>query len=532
MSLKLRLMLGIMINVFICLITCVGAIWSIHQLGNGSHELVDSSVAIRNHLASDMMHDALRGDVLKAILISADTGMELGTLNEVAGEVTEHGNLFREMLDKNNEIITDNKTINQVNEVRPSLDKYITLAEAIVTNAAKHDSSIQQDLNEFMEAFEDLEGKMEALSDSIENTSKDIGDKNWHFIDNTEILFIAICVLAILIAVTTVVYIQRKVISPLISMIESTNKTSNLVGNSANQIGTESSNLAFGATQQASSLEETAASLEEISSMVKQNASNAQVANDLVSSLNTMSSEGVESMKEMSSAIQSIQDAANETAEIIKTIDDIAFQTNLLALNAAVEAARAGDAGKGFAVVAEEVRKLALHSAEAAKNTTSRIQRSKELAQNGVSVTKAVDDSLKKMYDSSIKASSIVQEIASASREQSEGINQINSAVSDLDRVTQQNAASAQESAAAGQQLLSQSGILAKIVTELSTLVHGKPQSTVKIKNYSKKPSMPKKHKQNDFETDQELNDLETEILSVDSPESIIPLSDSDFNIV
>ncbi len=242
----------------------------------------------------------------------------------------------------------------------------------------------------------------------------------------------------------------------------------------AGQVSSASQTLAKGASEQAAGLEETSSSLEEMASMTKKNADNAEHAHNLSEEAKKGADEGRGAMEKMNSAILEIQKSSNETAKIIKVIDEIAFQTNLLALNAAVEAARAGEAGKGFAVVAEEVRRLAQRSADAAKNTTTLIEQSVNNAKNGVDIAGEVSKVFANITQSISKTNEIANEIAAASKEQAQGIDQVNTAVSQMDSTTQQNAASAEESASASTQLSAEAGAMDKVANELVFLVDGK----------------------------------------------------------
>ena len=278
---------------------------------------------------------------------------------------------------------------------------------------------------------------------------------------------------AIVLGIVAAVLIARGIISALRRIIDSLNEGSEQVAAASGQVSSASQSLAEGATEQAAGLEETSSSLEEMSSMTKQNADNAQQANSLAGEARKAADSGADSMGRMNSAIQEIQKSSDETAKIIKVIDEIAFQTNLLALNAAVEAARAGEAGKGFAVVAEEVRNLAMRSAEAAKNTASMIEESVKNARNGVDIAAEVGKVLDEIVQGVGKTTDLVSEIAAASQEQAQGIDQVNTAVAQMDKVTQQNAANAEESASASEELSAQAESMNEVVTQLVTLVGG-----------------------------------------------------------
>ena len=269
------------------------------------------------------------------------------------------------------------------------------------------------------------------------------------------------------------VLITRSITKPMKRAIMGLTAGAVQVDSASGQVAQSSQNMAEGAGQQASSLEETSASLEQMSSMTKQNADNANQANQLASEARDAAGKGREAVARMSEAIDKIKGSSDETAKIIKTIDEIAFQTNLLALNAAVEAARAGDAGKGFAVVAEEVRNLAQRSAEAAKSTSALIEESQQNAEGGVAVSTEVRDVLEQIAESVEKVTQLVGEVAAASQEQNQGIDQINTAVSQMDKVTQSNAANSEEAAAAGEELSAQATELTQIVQVLQAIMDG-----------------------------------------------------------
>ncbi len=224
----------------------------------------------------------------------------------------------------------------------------------------------------------------------------------------------------------------------------------------ANEISDSSQSLSQGATESASSLEEISSSLNELASQTKINAENSAQADRLAQDATESAQKGNDQMFSMVAAMEEINASSLSISRIIKTIDEIAFQTNLLALNAAVEAARAGQHGKGFAVVAEEVRSLAARSAKAAEETSQLIEGSIAKTNNGSQIASQTAEALQEIVADVSKVKDFVEDISIASKEQSEGVNQINIGVSQIDEVTQQNTASAEQSAAASEELSSQ----------------------------------------------------------------------------
>jgi methyl-accepting chemotaxis protein len=234
-----------------------------------------------------------------------------------------------------------------------------------------------------------------------------------------------------------------------------------------------SQQLAEGASQQAAALEETSSSMEEMSSMTKQNADHANQANALMNETNQVVEQANQSMVALTVSMKDISAASDKTAKIIKTIDEIAFQTNLLALNAAVEAARAGEAGAGFAVVADEVRNLAMRAAEAAKNTANLIEGTITKIKDGSELVHKTAGNFTQVATSTSKVKELLGEIAAASNEQAQGVDQICKAVTEMDKVVQQNAANAEESASASEELSAQAAEMNGIIGDLVLLIGG-----------------------------------------------------------
>ncbi|HPG37950.1 MAG TPA: methyl-accepting chemotaxis protein [bacterium] len=282
----------------------------------------------------------------------------------------------------------------------------------------------------------------------------------------------------------------NKALDNLDESLEQISVGADQVATGTEQISTGNQGIAQGATTQASSLQEISSSMQEMASITKQNSSNANEAKNLSELTRTNTVKSMESMNSLSQAINEMKVSADNTSKIIKSIDDIAFQTNLLALNAAVEAARAGEAGKGFAVVAEEVRNLAMRSAEAAKSTAEMIQDSVKNAGQGVDLNKQVLGNLTEIQNQIIKMNEVIAEIAAASEQQNEGIEQVTTALEQLNLVTQQNAANSEESASTAEELSSQTEEMRSMVKNFKLTAKTNKQNIYKPESGARKPGM------------------------------------------
>jgi hypothetical protein len=297
-----------------------------------------------------------------------------------------------------------------------------------------------------------------------------------------------------LVGAVVVVLVRRQVSRPLDRIAGAIATGATEVESAAEQVATSSQSLADGAGQQAASLEETSASLEEMASMAKRNAESAQSARNAAAGARQSADAGAGRITALREAMSAVKSGSDDVTKILKTIDEIAFQTNILALNAAVEAARAGEAGLGFAVVADEVRSLAQRSAQAAKDTAARIESSVANSHQGSLLTEEVAVNFSEIQQRVRDLEQLVSEIARASEEQQQGISQVNTAVGEMDRVTQVNAASAEESASASAELTAQAESLKEAVTGLRHLIDGnaasaaRPHGTVAVSGPAPSP--------------------------------------------
>ena len=374
---------------------------------------------------------------------------------------------------------------------------------------------------------EQIEKDLASIAAAVKNEQQEANNELSSMLSQSSILGFLTFILTLGISLPVIYLISRSIIHPIRSSIGGLNEGAEQVASASSQVSSASHSLAEGSSEQAASIEETSSSLEEMASMTKQNASNAGEADGLMKESSQIIEKANRSMQELTVSMDDISNASEETQKIVKTIDEIAFQTNLLALNAAVEAARAGEAGSGFAVVADEVRNLAMRAAEAAKNTSGLIEGTVKRINDGSDLVTRTNDAFKEVTASTNRVSELVAEIAAASSEQAQGIGQVNTAVAEMDKVTQQNAASAEESASAAQQMHAQSEQMRHMVAKLVGLVKntGKQKMALQAPQTAVKPDSMTELKRPRKTTSQNATGDLADVI----PEMVIPLDDDDF---
>jgi methyl-accepting chemotaxis protein len=357
----------------------------------------------------------------------------------------------------------------QINAVKEAMNEYRTNMNALLTGYQAIADVMAKRVPMAMKVLE----LARVVSDKGMEETVTIANSTLASLSSTALTNIIGLIVGVSVGILAAFFITNSIVKPVNRIISDLTSGADQVAAASGQVSSSSQSAAQGASEQASSLEETSAALEEMASMGKTNAENADKANGLMMETTQIVGQAQKVMGQTSEAMGSITDASTKIAKIIKVIEEIAFQTNLLALNAAVEAARAGEHGKGFAVVADEVRNLAQRSAQAANETSSLISDTIERVKKGSELNSELESAFANVNESAAQVASLVEQITSASREQAKGVDQVNAAMSQMDQVVQQNAAGAEESASASEELSGQAQVLRQTVDQLAVLVSG-----------------------------------------------------------
>jgi methyl-accepting chemotaxis protein len=357
--------------------------------------------------------------------------------------------------------------------IPPARDRYVQANEtllALITRQANSTEIVVRP-EDFRAAGAKAREESFALWDTAANELDILLQKRIDTVTHTMFLPIAICGAALLASTVLVVLVVRSLNRQLAGIAEQLTGSSREVGVASRQLARTGETLVSRGMEQAASVEETSNRLKTLTDASKSSASGADQANRLMGEAARLVDQGQQAMGRLAGAIGEIEKSADETAKIVKAIDEIAFQTNLLALNAAVEAARAGDAGKGFAVVAAEVRNLAQRAGEAARNTAALIEGSVQNAKRGVSVAEEAAQALKAITQAAHDSGVLIDGIASSSKTQLSDVEHVSGTIAQIDAAAQKNASTAEETASTATELQAQVQAMSSVVTSLIALV-------------------------------------------------------------
>ncbi len=425
--------------------------------------------ATHTNLASEIQIEVLEME-------AAATALAQTRRRDTVERYAKHRDRVLVLLNEEADAIEEPDLIRRINEIVAEVQEYDRLQIELQAAVDARDEAAVAALGDRISTFgETIDHHVGAIKAEFLAQQDQDGPRLAAELVHTQSVVIWLGVAAVALGIGLAVIISGSIGGPLRVLADALGAGGQQTAAAAGQVSASSQSLAQGASEQAASLEETSASLEELASMTRRNADSSQGAQLAASETRAAAVSGSTQMTAMQSAMERINRASQDITKVLKTIDEIAFQTNILALNAAVEAARAGEHGAGFAVVAEEVRALAQRAAGAARETAGMIERSVGESRQGMEISASVAGSFDSIRSRVEKLDQLVGEIASASAEQNKGIEQITQAVAQMDQVTQANAGSAEETAAAAEELNAQAVMLKDAVSQLQALVGGTP---------------------------------------------------------
>ncbi|QYF94204.1 MCP four helix bundle domain-containing protein [Massilia sp. PAMC28688] len=520
-SIRKRLLLSnIATLLFVAICGFIG-FHAVRALNGAMDDIASNGSAIKDQLQADMMHDAIRGDVLGALL--GATNGDQAQAQEAAKDFAEHAALLRARLASMDDNTDDAVLKQDMARVLPDAEAYLASAATMIKGAAVDKDAAQAAYPAFLVSFRKLEDSMGELSEHIERNSAAAGVAADSTAGRARLQIIGVSLLSMLVALALAMVNTRAIVRPLDAAIASaariargdlsadaghdqadpgtetgrlllalSNMRTSLhqivsqvrvgtdaIATASGQIASGNMDLSSRTEMQAGSLEETASTMEELTATVRQNTENARQATQLAGSASTVATKGGAVVSQVVATMGAIDQASARIGDIIGVIESIAFQTNILALNAAVEAARAGEQGRGFAVVASEVRALAQRSNSAAREIKALVGASAEAVEQGSVLVRDAGATMDDIMASVQRVSAIMQEISVASAEQERGIEQVNQAIGEIDGITQQNAALVEQAAAAAGSMQDQAATLATVVSvfQLDAASRGQPDS-------------------------------------------------------
>jgi methyl-accepting chemotaxis protein len=495
--------LALLALLFVITVGATGYVTTTYQEAS-SAQMLQAETALKSQMVADMAHDALRADVLAALVAGQDTSADAA--QAIRTDLQEHATQFEDALRHLEALQLDAQTRAAVAKVRPALDQYLSRSKALVALAFTDRAAALAQMDDFMVTFKGLEKEMRALSTFIEQGSRaahadSTGSSQFAKVAIAASILVSALVLTLLSWSLSRGIVQRlrraveiartvakgdlssqidvrgsdeaaqllqalaQMNASLTDLVSTVRQSSENIATGTSQIATGNQDLSQRTETQASNLQQTAASMEQISATVRANADTTRAASEMATTASRSAETSGDAVAQLVATMAGITDASRRITDIIGVIDGIAFQTNILALNAAVEAARAGEQGRGFAVVASEVRNLAQRSAAAAKEIKTLIEASVQKVQAGEQQAVHAGDSMKDVVQQVQQMTLLLAEISSATQEQTKGIAEVSQAVTQIDRVTQSNASLVEEAAAAADSLSRQAERLVHAVS-------------------------------------------------------------------